>query len=72
MPVYPGPPVFVGNAHVGRKSAILASLTSTWRRHDVNPQLYLTVVDELVGVTNERALGLAAGSMEATSGRKNG
>jgi hypothetical protein len=34
--------LFVGNAHGGRTAAILASLTSTRRRHDVDPQLYLT------------------------------
>jgi transposase len=34
--------LFVGNARGGRTAAILASLTSTCRRHDVNPQRYLT------------------------------
>jgi len=36
--------LFVGNPRGGspRRPAILASLTSTCRRHDVNPQLYLT------------------------------
>jgi transposase len=34
--------LFVGNARGGRTAAILASLTSTCRRHDVDPQLYLT------------------------------
>jgi transposase len=64
--------LFVGNARGGRTAAILASLTSTCRRHAVDPQLYLTrVVDELAGGANERTLGLAAGSMEATSRRKN-
>src|SRR5580658_8309035 len=33
---------FVGNPRGGRTAAILASLTSTCRRHDVDPQLYLT------------------------------
>jgi transposase len=33
--------LFVGNARGGR-TAILASLTSTCRRHEVDPQLYLT------------------------------
>jgi hypothetical protein len=32
----------VGNARGGRTAAILASLTSTCRRHDIDPQLYLT------------------------------
>jgi len=34
--------LFVGNTRGGRTAAILASLTSTCRRHDVDPQLYLT------------------------------
>ena len=34
--------LFVGNPRGGRTTAILASLTSTCRRHDVDPQLYLT------------------------------
>jgi transposase len=34
--------LFVGNMRGGRTAAILASLTSTCRRHDVGPQLYLT------------------------------
>ena len=36
--------LFVGNARGGspRRPAILASLTGTCRRHDVDPQLYLT------------------------------
>ena len=34
--------LFVGNARGGRTAAILASLTSTCRRQDVDPQLYLT------------------------------
>ena len=34
--------LFVGNARGGRTAAILASLTSTCKRHDINPQLYLT------------------------------
>jgi transposase len=34
--------LFVGNARGGRTAAILATLTSTCRRHDVDPQLYLT------------------------------
>ena len=32
--------LFVGNPRVGRTAAILASLTSSCRRHDVDPQLY--------------------------------
>lgn len=34
--------LFVGNLRGGRTAAILASLTSTCRRHDVDPQHYLT------------------------------
>jgi transposase len=34
--------LFVGNPRGGRSAAILASLTSTCRRLDVDPQLYLT------------------------------
>jgi transposase len=34
--------LFVGNPRGGRTAAILASLTSTCRRHNIDPQLYLT------------------------------
>jgi transposase len=34
--------LFVGNARGGRTAAILASLSSTCRRHDIAPQIYLT------------------------------
>ena len=34
--------LFVGNARGGRTAAILASLTLTCRRHDLDPHLYLT------------------------------
>ena len=34
--------LFVGNSRGGRTAAILASLTSTCRRHEVDPQLYIT------------------------------
>jgi len=34
--------LFVGNTRGGRTAAILASLTSTCRRHDLDPQFYLT------------------------------
>jgi hypothetical protein len=34
--------LFVGNARGGRTAAILASFTSTCRRHDIDPQTYLT------------------------------
>ncbi len=32
--------LFVGNARGGRTAAILASLTSTCRRHAIDPQIY--------------------------------
>ncbi len=34
--------LFVGNERAGRTAAILSSLTSTCRRHDLDPQRYLT------------------------------
>lgn len=34
--------LFVGNARGGQTAAILSSLTSTCRRHDIDPQHYLT------------------------------
>jgi hypothetical protein len=34
--------LFVGNPRGGQTAAILASLTSTCRRHDIDPQFYLT------------------------------
>ncbi len=34
--------LFVGNPRGGRTAATLSSLTSTCRRHDVDPQLYIT------------------------------
>jgi transposase len=34
--------LFVGNPRGGRTAAVLASLTSTCRRHEIDPQLYLT------------------------------
>jgi transposase len=34
--------LFVGNERGGRTAAILSSITSTCRRHDIDPQLYLT------------------------------
>lgn len=34
--------LFVGNQRGGRTAAILSSLTSTCRRHDIDPQRYLT------------------------------
>jgi hypothetical protein len=34
--------LFVGNERGGRTAAVLSSLTSTCRRHGVDPQRYLT------------------------------
>jgi hypothetical protein len=34
--------LFVGNPRGGRTAAVLSSLTSTCRRHNVDPQRYLT------------------------------
>jgi len=34
--------LFVGNERGGRTAAILSSITSTCRRHEIDPQLYLT------------------------------
>ena len=34
--------LFVGHEHGGATAAILSSLTSTCRRHDIDPQRYLT------------------------------
>src|SRR5262245_28652118 len=50
--------LFVGNVRGGRTAAILASLTSTCRRHDVDPQRYLTRL--LVNLPSARLSDLAA------------
>ena len=50
--------LFVGNARGGRTAAILASLTSTCRRHDIDPQLYLTQL--LVNLPGARIQDLPA------------
>jgi transposase len=50
--------LFVGNPRGGRTAAILASLTSTCRRHDVDPQLYLTQL--LINLPTTRMNELAA------------
>jgi hypothetical protein len=36
--------LFVGNERGGQTAAILSSLTSTCRRHDIDPQRYLTQI----------------------------
>jgi transposase len=50
--------LFVGNPRGGRTAAILASLTSTCRRHDVDPQLYLTQL--LINLPTTRISELSA------------
>lgn len=50
--------LFVGNARGGRTAAILASLTSTCRRHEIDPQLYLTQL--LVNLPSARLSDLPA------------
>jgi len=50
--------LFVGNARGGRTAAILASLTSSCRRHDLDPQRYLTQL--LVNLPAARLNELAA------------
>jgi Transposase IS66 family len=53
--------LFVGNSRGGRTAAILASLTSTCRRHEVDPQLYLTqLLMKSASSENERVIRLAA------------
>jgi hypothetical protein len=48
----------VGNPRGGRTAAILASLTSTCRRHDIDPQLYLTQL--LINLPSARTSELTA------------
>jgi transposase len=50
--------LFVGNPRGGRTAAILASLTSSCRRHDVDPQVYLTQL--LVNLPSARRGELSA------------
>ena len=50
--------LFVGNARGGRTAAILASLTSSCRRHEVDPQRYLAQL--LVNLPAARLNELAA------------
>jgi transposase len=38
--------LFVGNPRGGRTAAILASLTSTCRRHEIDPQLYSLAITQ--------------------------
>ncbi len=50
--------LFVGNPRGGRTAAILASLTSTCRRHEIDPQLYFTQL--LVNLPTTQADRLSA------------
>ena len=50
--------LFVGNLRGGQTAAILASLTSTCRRHDIDPQLYFTQL--LVNLPEVRTSELSA------------
>ena len=58
--------LFVGNERGGRNGAIPASLTSSCRCHDVDPQIYLThpTADQLVVAADERLAGRATRQME--------
>ncbi len=63
--------LFVGNSRGGRTAAMLASLTSTCRRHDLDPQLYLTqLLINLPSYAYKRTVRLAARSVETRSDRK--
>jgi transposase len=50
--------LFVGNLRGGRTAAILTSLTSTCRRHAIDPQLYLTQL--LINLPSARTSELPA------------
>ena len=48
--------LFVGNARGGRTAAVLASLTSTCRRHENAPQIYFTQLLTNLPLVAERDL----------------
>ena len=48
--------LFAGNARGGRAAAILASLTSTCRRHEIDPQIYFTQLLANLPLVPERDL----------------
>jgi transposase len=50
--------LFVGNLRGGHTAAILTSLTSTCRRHAIDPQLYLTQL--LINLPSARTSELPA------------
>jgi transposase len=58
--------LFVGNPRGGRTAAILASLTSTCRRHDIDPQLYLTQL--LTNLSQVRKSELPTGRVHELEG----
>ncbi len=58
--------LFVGNPRGGRTAAILASLTSTCRRHEIDPQLYLTQL--LTNLSRVRKANCKTGSPTSGSG----
>lgn len=49
--------LFVGSPRGGQTAAILASMTSTCRRHEINPQLYLTQLLANLPTTPKDQLG---------------
>ena len=49
--------LFVGSPRGGKTAAILASITSTCRRHEINPQLYLTQLLANLPTTPKDQLG---------------
>ncbi len=60
--------LFVGNPRGGRTAAILASLTSTCRRHDMDPQLYLTqLLHQPTASAQQRTAQLAPRPVETAS-----
>jgi transposase len=61
--------LFVGNPRGGRTAAILASLTSTCRRHDVGPQLTLShaVADQLADAAHQPFAPVVARQVEGPS-----
>jgi len=65
--------LFVGNERGGQTAAILSSLTSTCRRHGIDPQRYLTqLLTNLPATPISQNQPVVAGSMEAanpTAGR---
>ena len=60
--------LFVGNPRGGRTAAILASLTSSCRRHETDPQLYfMQLLMESFLVAGKRHRRLASRSLETSS-----